>query len=352
MPAHKTVTHSPVSHAKSTSTERSAMPAHKTVTHSPVSHAKSTSTERSAMPTENTVPEAEATTTSSSVEVTATPAVQPHPSPLPVAIAATPPATVSAATALAAMAYLTPPPKNALIPPVPSNFVPESGADYRGITPKKAELVTLPLAVDDLRKFTNYGLVVGATAPPYDEILSTFAVTNEWSSMRTASSAWDVYGQAQEGICWTVMRAAMASLKPSFALAAQRDPSLPAKYPGLAALLGVKKAIAHKAVSTKRANKKAVAEGKEPTHGKVGKKRQKSADKAIVAAANAAASAPTASSTAAAPSATAPTAQPPAAATSTGPVASPVVATPTNGAAVVQATPANGVVLAANGAGH
>ena len=85
--------------------------------------------------------------------------------------------------------------------------------------------------------------------------------------MRTASSAWDVYGQAQEGICWTVMRAAMASLKPAFALAAERDPSLPAKYPGLAALLGVKKAIAHKAVSTKRANKKAVAEGRQPTHG-------------------------------------------------------------------------------------
>ena len=260
------------------------------------------------------------------------------------------------AAATAATAYLTPPPKNALIPPVPSSFVPESGADYRGITPKKAELVTLPLAVDDLRKFTNYGLVVGATAPPYEEILSTFAVTNEWSSMRTASSAWDVYGQAQEGICWTVMRAAMASLKPAFALAAQRDPSLPAKYPGLAALLGVKKAIAHKAVSTKRANKKAVAEGREPTHGQVGKKRQKSADKAIVAAANAAANAPTTSSAAApsatAPSATAPSAQPPAAATSTPPAASPVVATPTNGAAVVQAAPANGAAVAANGAGH
>ena len=150
MPSHKTVTHSPVSHAKSTSTERSAMPAHKTVTHHAVSHAKSTSTERSAMPTENTVPEAEATTSSSSVEVTATPAAQPHPSPIPVAIAATPPATVPTAAATAATAYLTPPPKNALIPPVPSSFVPESGADYRGITPKKAELVTLPLAVEDL----------------------------------------------------------------------------------------------------------------------------------------------------------------------------------------------------------
>ena len=195
----------------------------------------------------------------------------------------------SAPVALPSLAYLTPPPSNALIPPVPSNFVPESGTTYRAVVPKKAELVSLPLAVADLRKFSNYSQVLGSTAPPYEEILQTFDVTNQWSSMRTCSSAWDIFSRDQEGICWGVMRPSMESLKLAFDLAATRDPSLPAKFPGLATLLGVKKSIAVRGASTRRLNKKALAEGKAPVHGAVGKKRLKATNKAIVAAANAAA---------------------------------------------------------------
>ena len=55
------------------------------------------------------------------------------------------------------------------------------------------------------------------------------------------------------------------------------------RYPGLASLLGAKKAIAKKAAVTRRLNKKAVAEGKAPIHGRVGKKRQRAAEKAAAA---------------------------------------------------------------------
>jgi hypothetical protein len=264
--------------------------------------------------------------------------------------AATPPApaTVSPlpapAPTSAPVIYLTPPPSDALIPAVPSNFVPESGTTYRSVAPKKAELVALPLAVSDLKKFSDYAQVLGATAPPYAEILQTFDVTNQWSSMRTSSLAWDVYGRDQEGICWTVMRPGMESLKSSFDLAAQRDPSLLAKFPGLAALLGVKKVIAVKAASTRRANKKAVAEGKPATHGQAGKKRAKAADKAIVAAANAAAKTPVEVS---APAPTAPVAP----AVSAAPVTATSAVVTTSAPAPVVA-PANGVPTSTNGASH
>jgi hypothetical protein len=217
--------------------------------------------------------------TSASTTPSTHPALAPS-SPAPVAQAGPP-----SPTAPSPVLFLKPPPATANIPVVPSNYVPQSGASYRGTGPRKAELVALPLAVTDLKNFTNYMQVIGGTAPPYDAILQMFEVTNEWSSMRTASSAWDAFAVDQEGICWRSMRAAMERLRPAFYLAAMGDPSLTTKFAGLATLLGVKKMIARKAVSTKRANKKAVAEGKAPVHGQVGKKRKKAADKAIVLAA-------------------------------------------------------------------
>ena len=263
--------------------------------------------------------------------------------------ATSPPPTPTAPPTPTPPIYLTPPPKDALIPGVPASFIPDSGTSYKGVTPRKAELVTLPLALADLQKFTGYTQALGTTAPPYAEIVATFEVTNEWSSMRTASSAWDVYCRDQEGICWTVMRPGMEALKSAFDLAATRDPSLTAKLPGLAALLGVKQAIAQRGASTRRLNTKAKAEGKPPTHGAVGKRRQKAAEKAIVAAATAGTNAQVQSALvqSAAPVVAAPVAATVAPAAPSAPVVS------ANGAAVaVPATPASGVAPGTNGAGH
>jgi hypothetical protein len=317
------------------------------------------------MTTKKTVSHSHAHSTTDSVEAAvAVPAV-------PSTISAAPAPTITQATVTGptpppiSLAYLTPPPASANIPAVPSNFVPESGTTYRAVVPKKAELVALPLAVADLQKFTNYTQVVGSTAPPYEEILQTFNVTNAWSSMRTSSSAWDVYSRDQEGICWGVMRPSMESLKAAFDLAATRDPSLPAKLPGLATLLGVKAAIAVRAASTKRANKKAVAEGKAPIHGQVGKARKRATDKAIVAAATAATGGANVQS-ASAPSAVAPSAPVQAAAPAQAPApvvvpvqvasaAPPAPAASGLGAAVAPVAPppsGNGVATAVNGTGH
>ena len=315
------------------------MPAKKkTTTHSHVSHATHSKTEEATI--------AVASSTPSTSQPPATPQAS---SPTPAVTGSSTPATGTSAI------FIPPPPPGANIPAVPSNFIPNSGTTYRGITPTKAELVALPLAVNDLAKFTSYAQVIGTTAPPYAEVLQCFEVSNEWSSMRTSSSAWDAYCQSQEGICWTTMRATMDRLQPAFMLAATTDPSLLTKMAGLATLLGVKKAIAQKGVATKRANKKAIAEGKAPVHGLIGKQRKKAADKAIVASATPASTsvAPTATPAPAATGAPVAIATPVAVATPvTAP--SPIVAAPTppatNGASPAVSPATGGVPPLVNGA--
>jgi hypothetical protein len=93
--------------------------------------------------------------------------------------------------------FLAPPPAGAKIPSVPDGFEPTNGANYRGTQPRTSELVALPLAVRDLGNFKNYDAVVGTTAPPFAEVQQVFGVTYAWSSMRTASSAWDAYARDQ-----------------------------------------------------------------------------------------------------------------------------------------------------------
>jgi hypothetical protein len=252
---------------------------------------------------------------------------------------------------------LPPPPSTANIPAVPANFNPQNGANYRGVAPKTEELNALQLAVDDLKRFTSFSQVLGATVPPYEVVLALFIVVNEWSSMRTASTAWDGYARVQDGIGWTLLRTMMAVLTPAFRLAATTNTSLTLTYPGLATLLGVKKSIARKGVSTKRLNKQAKAEGKPQVHGAVGKKRQKAAEKAALvtvtsnggAGSSTAPTAPAEAQPEAAPVAEATVAQ--AAVAPTQPVApqTPVVAAPQVAANVTPGTA--GVAPLVNGAG-
>jgi hypothetical protein len=112
---------------------------------------------------------------------------------------------------------------------VPDGFEPTNGANYRGTKPQKAELVALPLAIRDLGNFTNYAAVIGSAAPPFAEVVQTFDVTNQWSSMRNASSAWDEYARDQEGIAWS-KAAAKAALAAQTAKGAP-EPSAPVATP-------------------------------------------------------------------------------------------------------------------------
>ena len=52
-------------------------------------------------------------------------------------------------------------PANAVIPCRPSDYVPQSGATYRKVSPKKTELLVLAQAVQNLAQFASYTQVMG-----------------------------------------------------------------------------------------------------------------------------------------------------------------------------------------------
>ncbi len=263
----------------------------------------------------------------------------------PAASAAVPPTEAVGTTTSVALAA---PPSNAVIPPVPSDYVPQSGATYRSVGPKKTELLVLAAAVKNLAQFATYAEVMGPYAPPYAETLALFTVVYQWSSMRTAASAWDAFCVDQEGLGWATLRPVMERLRPLFDIAVQADPTLLVKLPSLATLLGARTAIAQKAVATRLRNKEAKAKGEPQTHGKVGKTRKRAEEKAALETLQGQSSAPVAGATAGGTGQGSATTAPVAvvtapAATGTSPVVSATSAVP----AVT-----NGVNGIANGAAH
>jgi hypothetical protein len=197
----------------------------------------------------------------------------------PAVNAAPPPATASPPPAASVM-VLDLPPADANIPAVPKGAV-TTGSDHAAPAPRQAELEQMPQALKDIAKFTNYTETFGTSAPPYALLVQVLTVAAAWSSMRVDTAAWDEFSVSQESLAWATLRLLLADLQTSFAKLKNGATT----YPGLAALLGAKSLIARKGVATRQANKLAKAEGREPVHGKVGKQRQKAAEKAAYAAA-------------------------------------------------------------------
>jgi hypothetical protein len=239
-----------------------------------------------------------------------------------------PPATATAPAA--SSVFLQPPPADAKIPTPPAGTNAPNGSNYRPFLPRSTEVAALANAVTDLRKCTNFATLFGATALPYAQVLQAFDVGNQWTTMRIETAAWDAFCQTQEGICWQTIRVMMDRLGPAFELAVTGDATVASTMPGLAALLGAKKAIAQKAVATKKANKAAVARGEAPVHGVVGKRRLRAAQKALLPAAKAATAGVASSAT------------PPPTSVSASPPASAPVAVPQAGVTVVGNGTGNG----------
>jgi hypothetical protein len=192
--------------------------------------------------------------------------------------------TNASATTSVPVAFLTPPPPGVHSPSPPGGFEVPAGANYRGVLPRGTELASVPAALQDLQKFVaTYATTLGATAPPLDHFIAALTVASGWSNLRAESAAWDGYCMTEEGLAWQAARPMLGKLKTSFDLASDSNSSLTSEYPGLAALLGSTSTIAKKSVSTKRLNKQAVAEGKPPYHGLVGKRRQRKDEKAAAA---------------------------------------------------------------------
>ena len=196
---------------------------------------------------------------------------------LPTAPPASPPAASLVTVAL--------PPAGVTIPAPPSDYAPARPGEFRTVIPRKAELTCLPQALVDLSRFIAFDQTMGAVAPTQAEVTEALTAAKEWSATCQATDAWMGYARLMEGLAWRLVRAQLDCLRPAFALAVKRNPKIAEQYAGLAKLLTVPATAAQTAAATRKANEKAKAEGKPAIHGKVGKQRQRRAEKAALAAA-------------------------------------------------------------------
>ena len=169
------------------------------------------------------------------------------------------------------------------IPTPPPDYTPATPGEFRGVVPRKAELSALPQALIDLSRFTAFDQTMGSVAPTQAEVQQALTTGAEWAAMCQATIAWLAYASLMEGLSWRLIRTQMDSLRPAFLLAMKRNPKLAEQYGGLVKLLTVLSTTAQAGAAARKANKKAVAEGKLPIHGKVGKRRQRAAEKAALA---------------------------------------------------------------------
>jgi hypothetical protein len=188
--------------------------------------------------------------------------------------------------------FINPPPATAEIPAPPDGFTATDGSEYRGVLPKATQLAVLGGAVQELGRFADYAQVFGRAAPSIDSMVQSFDAANQWSLMRVRTITWEGYCLQQEGLAWIDVRRLMDKIQPLFELAIASDASVGTQFPMLVKLFGAQRVIAQKAAATRKANLKAVAEGKAPVKGQVGKRRQRAAQKAALIAAEAAQSPP------------------------------------------------------------
>jgi hypothetical protein len=174
-------------------------------------------------------------------------------------------------------------PPSVTLPALPDGYDPKNKPHTRGSYPKKAELSAVPDAVRELGMFADYEVVFGKTAPDAAQLAEGLTVSAEWMVLLAEITAFLTYVRMSTAVTWLATRGLVESLKAPFELASKNDTTLPAKYPGLARLLGAAKVIARKGVSTRDNNKKAEASGKPQTHGNVGRKRITAAGKKALA---------------------------------------------------------------------
>jgi hypothetical protein len=222
------------------------------------------------------------------------------------------------------------PPAGLTIPAPPTDYAPHAPGEFKNVTPRKAELSVLPQALIDLASFTDFDRTMGALAPTLAEITQAITAGAKWSSSRQAIANWDRYASSMEGLAWRLIRTQLDTLRPAYLLAVKRNPKIAEQYAGLAKLLTLPATVAAVGTATKLANKKAIAEGRAPTHGKVGQRRQRKAEKAALAAAN---GAPAARPTVEGGSTGGPSAPAPAPVASSAPVGAGPVAVAATGAA-------------------
>lgn len=177
--------------------------------------------------------------------------------------AAAPPAATAAVTSEAAPLPALPrifgQPPSATCPSPPAGFIAPNSRHYRGFHPTTSELRAASLAIADLGRLGNLTALLGPAAPSSTAVAAALDLALKWRAAREASSAWDAYVRAQDGMAWKDALTLVDQLKPLFHIAAARSRDVANRYPGIAELCDAANLVAKRSLATrqKRAKEKA-----------------------------------------------------------------------------------------------
>jgi hypothetical protein len=162
--------------------------------------------------------------------------------------------TTSVPAALVPMPNVPDSPPSASIPTVPVDFTQPDAGEFRGYFPNKSEYATMPGVVSDLGRFVDYSSLLSTKATPAATIAASVSLGIQWRKVRDASAAWDAYVKTQDAVAWKGAMAYLEEIRPLFAFAVSKDPSLATTYAWLAKFFNAGKAPAKLAQVTKQKN--------------------------------------------------------------------------------------------------
>lgn len=170
-------------------------------------------------------------------------------------------------------------------PRVPRGYVPATSNGKKGMRPARSQVIDAPGVAAEVKASATFAADFTAHAQP-TALAQTLERAHAWRTELAAAEAWHKYVREQAAEVWRVLLADLEALKLAFAFARKKDPTMIARYPQLARMLGVRHEAGVRGARTRaldRAKKKpATAAAASPTATGVGQPTTNGAGNAVV----------------------------------------------------------------------
>jgi len=135
-------------------------------------------------------------------------------------------------------------------PPIHDN--PVAVDARRGMRAIQAEVNVAENAARELRASTLFPQILAPKLGTAQQIADAIDFAAQWSAQAKAGATWGSYSQEQSNLAWNYTLAMIDRLRGAYQAAATTDPAIEKELPNFTKLLGVRQAVAAKAVATKR----------------------------------------------------------------------------------------------------
>ena len=136
--------------------------------------------------------------------------------------------------------------------PTPPEYTPVKLG--RGGRVKSGQETLATKVAAEVKSYSNYKEVFGATAPDPATIATALATAQAWSMSLANASAWFDYVRQETVLAWRHALGLTDSLEGPFELAVARDATISEALPSTTKFFAVPKEIAKKGVATKKRN--------------------------------------------------------------------------------------------------